>query len=109
MADLEDKKTWKTRKEMLINLLMNEGAVIDLKTSLREMEYSNKKTLIHDIKSIAMTLKNKGVTLTIYPPRCIACGFIFQQTIKSLKIPSKCPKCREERIEWPSITIKKRK
>jgi len=79
---------------------------IDLRSVMRELEYSSKKILINDIISIAKTLKNKGLQLTISPPSCKACGYVFRHKKTVLKIPSKCPKCREQRIEWPSIKVK---
>ena len=70
------------------------------------MEYPSKRVLINDIISISKTLKNEGKYLIINPPSCAACGYTFLLKGTTLKIPSKCPKCREERIYWPTIRMK---
>jgi len=80
--------------------------LLDLRRIIKELECSSKKVLIEDIKSVAKTLKNEGTQLKINPSSCASCGFIFKQKIDSLKIPSKCPKCKHERINCPSIEIK---
>jgi len=102
---MSNSDTWETRRQKLIKFLTIHKSTIDLKSILRELEYSNKRALIEDIMSITKTLKSKGIMLTVEPPSCIACGYIFQQTINHLKIPSKCPKCKQQRINWPSIKI----
>lgn len=81
------------------------GDIHDLKSLLRELEYSGKKRLITDIKHIAKTLRNEGLQILVHPASCRACGYIFNQKAYRLKIPSKCPKCKEERIKWESIKV----
>lgn len=103
---MNDSNTWETRRQRLIRLLTVQKFEIDLKLIMKEMEYSHKRVLINDIISISKTLKNEGKYLVINPPSCAACGYIFQSKLTSLKIPSKCPKCREQRIYWPTIRMK---
>ena len=105
--DIEDLNTWETRRQKLIGMLTTNGAIIDLRTTFRELEYPSKRALIEDINGIAKTLKNKGTNLIFQPPSCIACGYVFQFKKNMFKIPSKCPKCKEQRIDWPSIHISK--
>ena len=95
---MEDSNIWLTRRQKLINLLKEYSFSIDLRSLMREMEYSSKRILINDIMSITKTLKNEGLQLVVSPPSCNACGYIFQHKKTLLKIPSKCPKCREQRI-----------
>ena len=106
MEDADDLNTWETRRQKLIEYLSIPNISLDLKTIMKELEYPNKHVLIDDIASIAKTLKAKGLKLIVLHPSCIGCGYIFRQNKDSFKIPSKCPKCREERIKWPSIAIK---
>ena len=100
-----DIDTWETRRQKLIKLLVDEELVLDMRSILKEFEYSSKNTLINDIQSITKTLKNEGKAVVVNPPSCIACGFKFQIKRGQLKIPSKCPKCRQQRIDWPSIKV----
>ena len=103
---MDDSNTWQTRRQKLTKLLKEYSFSIDLRSVMRELEYPSKKFLINDIISITKTLKNEGLQLAISPPSCKACGYVFHLKKTLLKIPSKCPKCREQRIEWPSIKVK---
>jgi predicted Zn-ribbon and HTH transcriptional regulator len=104
--NMDDLDTWETRRQKLIRLLTVQKETIDLRFILRELEYPNKNSLLKDVNSIVKTLKNKGITLIITPPSCISCGYLFKQQSKEFKIPSKCPKCKQQRIEWPLIKAK---
>ncbi len=103
---MDDSNSWETRRQRLIRRLTIQKETIDLRTILRELEYSSKRALINDITSVVKTLKNKGIILVLDPPSCMACGYKFRQKLAKLKIPSKCPKCRQQRIDWPSIKVK---
>ncbi|MFX1394928.1 MAG: transcriptional regulator [Promethearchaeota archaeon] len=103
---MRDLDTWETRRQKLINFLEIQKLTLDLREIMREMDYSSKKELLNDIISVSKTLRNKGKSLIIEPPSCIVCGFEFQIKRTNLKIPSKCPKCKQQRINWPSIKVK---
>jgi predicted Zn-ribbon and HTH transcriptional regulator len=104
---IKEINTWNTRRQKLIKILNEREDVIELKSIMRELEYPNKRTLVEDINDIASTLKSEGKQLLVKPPSCIACGYIFNLKNSKLKIPSKCPNCREERIDWPVIKLKR--
>ena len=102
-----DSGIWETKRQKLIKILKTEvSGWLDLKPLINELEYNNKKTLIHDIESISKTLRSEGIQLLIKSASCIACGFVFGLKRGALKIPSKCPKCKQQRINWPSISLK---
>ena len=103
---MDDSNTWLTRRQKLMKILKEYSFNIDLRSLMRELEYSRKRILFNDIMSITKTLNNEGLQLSISPASCKACGYIFYHKKTLLKIPSKCPKCREQRIEWPSIKVK---
>ena len=42
--------------------------------------------------------------LRVEPARCRSCGFVFRKRRK-LKTPSRCPKCKSERIDEPVFWI----
>jgi len=44
------------------------------------------------------------VDMKISPPRCIACGFVFEGRRRARK-PGKCPQCRSTRITQPVYRI----
>lgn len=105
---MEDSNTWKTSRQLLMDTLIKFKEIHDLKSLMTELEYPDKKNLIQDIESIARTLKNEGYILEVYPPTCQSCGFEFKQKKHKLKIPSKCPKCKAQRINWPRIRLRKK-
>jgi len=63
------------------------------------------KDVYEHLKHIAKTVKSKrGEVLVMVPPRCRSCGFTFKDLDKPKK-PSKCPKCKSERISPPTFKI----
>ena len=102
---VEDEE-WNTRREKLMSMLTEDEIELDLRLIMRELVYPNKRLLINDIHSIEKTLKNQGIRLEIKPASCGLCGFVFKQKEFDLKIPSRCPKCHKEKIEWPSVKVK---
>ncbi|MBY8981765.1 MAG: transcriptional regulator [Candidatus Lokiarchaeota archaeon] len=102
---MNDFENWKTRREKLLERLENMKEIQDLRSIMREMEYPNKKVLISDIAHVAKSLGKEGKQILVLPSSCGLCGYIFNQKGFELKIPSKCPKCKGERINWPSLKI----
>ncbi|MHA1392992.1 MAG: transcriptional regulator [Promethearchaeota archaeon] len=101
---MENNEEWTTKRRRLILYLKEIGGMVDLRQIMTELEYGSKRELIEDIESIKKSLKNKGQILKVRPAKCIKCGFVFRNQ-ERLKIPSKCPKCKHERIEWPAISL----
>ena len=105
MSNLTNEEEWQTRREKLMNLLMEGSNELNLNVISREMGYRDNHGLVNDIKSVAKSLKNKGLIVEVIPAYCLACNFKFKQTEFDFKIPSRCPRCKEERIEWPRIKV----
>ena len=95
---------WITRRMKIISYLQSLNRPVNLKEIKDLMEYKHKRDLIHDIESINYSLKNEGKSIKIIPAQCIKCGFLFKSR-DEIKIPTKCPKCKSERIIWPSIYL----
>ena len=102
---MENSELWDTKRQKLIKTLKNSNVYIDLRSLMREFEYTSKKNLIRDIISIMKTLRNEYSQLTILPPSCNSCSYVFKLKKNDLKIPSKCPRCKKQRINWPQIKI----
>jgi len=64
-------------------------------------------SIYEDLEHIARSLKNSGFVLLVQPPACKSCGYVFRD-LKRLKKPSKCPRCRSERIYPPRFIIRPR-
>lgn len=70
------------------------------------IERSDAQSLYEDLEHIAKSLRGKGRVLLMIPPTCKSCGYVFRDLSKP-KRPSKCPKCRSERITNPQFIIEK--
>ncbi|MCP4763735.1 MAG: hypothetical protein GY870_18330 [archaeon] len=91
--------SWETRREKIIRLLEESpGLTFDLKSLMIELEYSNKRVFLEDIRSISIKIRNKGQKMEFLPASCSVCDFLFYDKEKKIKIPSKCPKCHNQRI-----------
>ena len=81
-----------TRRQEIIKILEKE------QTSAQDLANQFKvelKEIIEDLEHIKLTVKNR---LKVFPAQCKMCGFLFKERSK-IKRPSKCPRCRHERIE----------
>ena len=67
----------------------------------------NRKVLLKFLDRLNKLCKRKKLKLIIRPARCLSCGYTFNK--KSIKIPSKCPKCKSEWIEEPSFHLEEKK
>ncbi|MCC6043182.1 MAG: transcriptional regulator [Candidatus Verstraetearchaeota archaeon] len=63
------------------------------------------KDVYEHLKHVAKTVRRRGdEVLVMLPPTCRFCGFTFKDLDKPKK-PSKCPKCKGERISPPAFKI----
>ncbi len=66
------------------------------------------KRLVYDaLEHIAKTIRRRSkgkLELVMIPPRCLRCGYVFKD-LKRLRKPSKCPRCKSERISPPLFKI----
>ena len=102
--------TYKTIREKIIQALRksNRPLTVDDLIMILELNPSMKNQLYNHIMHAAKSLRAKTrgrEEIVMIPPRCIKCGYIFTKLRKAKK-PSKCPKCKSERIEPPSFIIK---
>ena len=59
------------------------------------------------LRHIAKTLRRRyggRAVLYMIPPRCRSCGYVFRD-LREPRRPSRCPRCRSERIEPPRFYI----
>ena len=72
----------------------------------REME-APARLLEDDLRHIERSLKAGSARLRIEPARCLSCGFTFEdRAARHLHAPSRCPRCRSERIADPRFQIR---
>jgi predicted Zn-ribbon and HTH transcriptional regulator len=72
----------------------------------RELE-APARVLEEDLRHVERSLRRGSERLRIEPARCRSCGFVFsQRAARHLHAPSRCPRCRSERIADPRFHIR---
>jgi hypothetical protein len=62
-----------------------------------------KEVLVH-LEHLARSLEARGETLHIEPAKCLSCQYVFADR-RALGRPSRCPRCKGERIEAPRFEV----
>lgn len=97
-------EAWDTRREKIVKILRtNEPVSLDY--LCQELRFFDRRLILEDLHHIALTLKKTESKLIMVPPTCLKCGFVFKG-LKKPKMPSRCPKCKNERISQPLFQIK---
>ncbi|WP_287589139.1 hypothetical protein [Candidatus Borrarchaeum sp.] len=91
-----------TRREK-IQRILQDGIFTTIEDLCMELEIYDKKLLVNDLQHIERSLKRLPQKLIMKPARCQVCGFTFDK--KRIKYPSKCPKCKGQRILSPQFKI----
>lgn len=64
------------------------------------------RLLEDDLRHLERSLRAGGRRLAVEPARCLGCGFVFRgREAKRFHAPSRCPRCRGERIEEARLTV----
>ena len=62
--------------------------------------------LENDLRHVDRSLRGEGRRLVVEPAGCDACGFTFEgREAKRFHAPSRCPRCKSERIRDPRLSI----
>ena len=99
-----------TTRERILRLLLESRkplSAAEIATLLGLDPVHAEKEIYSHLKHIAKTLRRRyGGRYTLYmvPPRCRNCGYIFKD-LSEPRRPSKCPRCRSQRIEPPRFYI----
>lgn len=62
------------------------------------------KNVYEHLEHIRQSLQREGTSLSVLPPECRKCGFVFAKR-QRLKKPGRCPICRSESISQPRYSI----
>lgn len=72
----------------------------------RELEVPA-RALEDDLRHVERSLRHGSARLRVDPARCLACGFVFtNRAPRRFQAPSRCPRCRSERIAEPRLEIR---
>ena len=97
-----------SRREKIIEILKNSEKPLTVHEIAQLLnEEVNPNELYDDIVHAAKSLYRKSggkLTIAMIVPKCRDCGYEFKD-LKRIKRPSKCPKCKSQRIEPPRFYI----
>jgi transcriptional regulator len=82
------------------------GSELSFEELRRELEVSV-RMLEDDLRHVERSLRRGSARLRVDPARCLACGFVFtDRAPRRFQAPSRCPRCRSERIAEPRLEIR---
>ncbi len=98
-----------TLRERIIKILLDakEPLSVGEIASLLGLNPREKRLVYDALNHIAKTIRRKThhkLQLVMVPPICRNCGYVFKDLDKPRK-PSKCPRCKSERILEPRFKI----
>jgi predicted Zn-ribbon and HTH transcriptional regulator len=100
----------KTTRERLAEIfLSNPGVEFTLRDllSMLSLRERDAKRLLEDINHVAKTIRRAtggSAHLLMRPPVCRSCGYVFKD-LETARIPSRCPRCKSERIAPPAFVL----
>ncbi|MFX1486163.1 MAG: transcriptional regulator [Promethearchaeota archaeon] len=97
----------RTRREQILQILREANKWVRVKDICSKLGILDEQGVYDDLKHIAKTVStqtNRKQFISMLSPRCINCGYEFRK-IKEPRCPSKCPKCRSERIDPPAFRL----
>lgn len=101
-----------TLRERIIKLLLSseKPLYVDEISAFLGLKLSEHKRIYSELNHIAKTIRrktNNRLMLYMVPPVCESCGYVFKNLNKP-KRPSRCPRCKSERISPPKFLIKEK-
>lgn len=97
-----------TRRETIAELLERSNHPLTAQEICEMLDIKKRSIVYEDIEHISKSVKRENKELLIRPAICGKCQFVFKVG-KSVKEPSKCPKCKSQWILSPAFTIRDRK
>ncbi len=99
--------SFESRRERIIEILKNSDRPLSVNelAAFLGLNPREAKSLYEDLGHVAKTIYRKSggrEYIAMIPPRCLSCGFVFKD-LGRLRRPSRCPKCKSERIAPPSF------
>ena len=94
-----------TVRERLIKVLLESGEPLTV-YQLQTLVATDLKPaeLYDELEHVKKTLKRMGYRLEMVPAVCKNCGYEFRDR-ERFKKPSRCPRCKSERIEPPRFYV----
>jgi len=101
-----------TLREKIYLILLERKELISVREimNILNMDRRDEDLVYTALQHLAKTIKRRSQgkqELVMIPPTCISCGYVFKDLDKPRK-PSKCPRCRSERISEPMFMIREK-
>jgi predicted Zn-ribbon and HTH transcriptional regulator len=97
-----------TRRETIAELLERADHPLTAQEICEVLDIKKRSIVYEDIEHISKSVKRENKELLIRPAICGKCQFVFKVG-KSVKEPSKCPKCKSQWILSPAFMVRCRK
>jgi len=97
-ANVESTSTVRERIAEALRLAQLTAREISERASVQERDVAE------HLRHLERSLIHSGERLQVSAPHCIKCGFEFRERERHSR-PSRCPRCRSERISPPSFQI----
>jgi predicted Zn-ribbon and HTH transcriptional regulator len=92
-----------TQRHRLEVLLSEESWSVE---GLRRLLRLPARDLEEELEHLDRSLRRRGSKIEIEPAECIGCGHVFEvRKARRFHAPTRCPKCKEERIHEPRFHI----
>jgi hypothetical protein len=92
-----------TRRQRIVELLTD--AELSFEELRRDLEIPA-RSLEDDLGHVERSLRRGPARLRVDPARCLACGFTFEDRApRRFQAPSRCPRCKSERIAEPRFRV----
>jgi hypothetical protein len=98
-----------TIRERILKLLLQSSrplSAAEIATELGLDPRRAERDIYEHLRHLAKTVKRRvpGYRIYMVPPTCLSCGYVFSNLDKPRK-PSKCPRCRSQRIAPPRFYL----
>jgi len=101
-----------TRREKIYDLLsqLRKPVTAEEIASMLGLRKGEAKSVETDLEFLMKSVKRRSggsEIIEMIPARCSSCGYEFRERDK-IKKPSRCPRCKSERIQGPWFFLKKK-
>ena len=98
-----------TLREKIMKLLLESSEPLSVSeiAAYLGLDQRDKRIIYDALLHLAKTIRRKSQyrqQLVMIPPMCRNCGYVFKDLDKPRK-PSRCPRCKSERITEPRFKI----
>ncbi|MFX1266289.1 MAG: transcriptional regulator [Promethearchaeota archaeon] len=93
-----------TRRQRIAELLENSEHPLTAQDICDTLDIKSRSIVYEDIEHISRSVRSRGKKVLIRPASCGKCDYVFGSR-KSVKKPSRCPKCRSQWIIQPAFLI----